>query len=252
MEGDEMARKPRVHYEGALYHVICRGNNREWIFKEKTEKTKYLEIIKHYKKKLQFKLYAYCIMDNHVHLLIEVNHIPLSKIMQGIQQVFTQHYNKKYQRTGHVFEQRYKAIHCDKDQYLLGLINYIHMNPVRANMEVGINYQWSSHLAYINGDKIGLLDTVFPLSLFEGNLNQQRKRYLDFMSIEDMLIKEMKPREFSEDIDEFDGGCVVVIADDQEDPNVVEALGVSVYSWRPREAYVNQGLILSIQSQGYV
>lgn len=199
-----MARKPRVHYEGALYHVICRGNNREWVFKEDNEKTKYLEIIKHYKKKYNFKLYSYCIMDNHVHLLIEVNQIPLCKVMQGIQQVFTQTYNKKHKRTGHVFEQRYKAIHCDKDKYLLGLINYIHMNPVRAKLESGINYNWSSHLAYLKDKPNEYVDTAFPLSLFEGNHSQQLKRYSDFMLIEDDQIKEMKPREFSDDIDEYE------------------------------------------------
>ena len=89
-----MARKPRVHYEGALYHVITRGNNKEKIFGEENEKEEYLRIIKKYKDRYGFKLYAYCIMDNHAHLLIEVGNIPLSKIMQGIQQVYTQRYNR--------------------------------------------------------------------------------------------------------------------------------------------------------------
>lgn len=199
-----MARKPRVHYEGALYHVICRGNNRSWIFKESGEKSKYLEIIKHYKKKYQFKLYAYCIMDNHAHLLIEVGHVPLSKIMQGIQQVYTQQYNKNHKRTGHVFEQRYKAIHCDRDQYLLGLINYIHMNPVRANIESGVDYCWSSHQWYLKGKHDGLTDIGFPLSLFGGNSIQQRQRYMAYMAIEDTEIKEMKPKDLSANIDEYE------------------------------------------------
>ncbi|MCG8500583.1 MAG: transposase, partial [Firmicutes bacterium] len=117
-----MPRKPRIHYEGALYHVIVRGNNRSSIFEKKENKAEYLNIIKRYKKKYSFKLYAYCIMDNHAHILIEVDKAPLSKIMQVIQQVYTQNYNKDYERTGHVFEQRYKAIICDKDSYLLNLI----------------------------------------------------------------------------------------------------------------------------------
>lgn len=80
-----MARKQRVHYEGALYHVICRGNNREYVFGKEEDKKIYLETVIRYKKKYNFKLYAYCIMGNHVHLLIEVDKVPLSKIMQGIQ-----------------------------------------------------------------------------------------------------------------------------------------------------------------------
>lgn len=88
-----------------------------------------------------FKLYAYCIMDNHVHMLIEVKDVPLSLIMQGIQQSYTQRYNIKYMRGGHVFQQRYKGILCDKEGYLLQLIIYIHNNPVKAGFESQINYK---------------------------------------------------------------------------------------------------------------
>ncbi len=76
-----MSMKPRIHYEGALYHVIVRGNNRAYIFKSGGKKEEYKKIVSKYKKRYRFKLYAYCIMDNHAHLLIEVDDIPLSKIM---------------------------------------------------------------------------------------------------------------------------------------------------------------------------
>ncbi len=105
-----MPRKPRVYYDGALYHVMVRGNNGEKVFESEKEKQEYTNIIKGYKDRYHFKIYAYCIMDNHAHLLIEVGKIPLSKIMQGIQQVFTQRYNKRHSRTGHIFQQRYKSI----------------------------------------------------------------------------------------------------------------------------------------------
>ena len=176
-----MPRKPRIHYEGALYHVIVRGNNRSSIFEKKENKAEYLNIIKRYKKKYNFKLYAYCIMDNHAHLLIEVDKVPLSKIMQGIQQVYTQNYNKDYKRTGHVFEQRYKAIICDKDSYLLNLIRYIHMNPVQAGMAKGLKYKWSSHNKYLK-EKSDLIEYQFPLSLFSNNKKQRRKLYIAFMT----------------------------------------------------------------------
>jgi len=104
-------------------------------------------------------------MDNHAHLLIEVDDIPpLSKIMQGIQQVFIQHYNRKNRTTGHVFEKRYKYYLCDRDAYLLQLIRYIHQNPVRSKLKNSINYEWSSHKEYI-GNPV-LADVDFPLSTF--------------------------------------------------------------------------------------
>lgn len=176
-----MARKLRIHYKGALYHVIVRGNNRSNIFEEKSNKAEYLRIIKRYKEKYNFKLYAYCIMDNHAHLLIEIDKVPLSKVMQVIQQVYTQRYNRAYKRTGHVFEQRYKAIICNKDSYLLTLIRYIHMNPVKAGIAEGLEYEWSSHNKYL-GEKSDMIDCEFPLSLFSNNKNKRRKIYVEFIT----------------------------------------------------------------------
>ena len=174
-----MARRPRIHYQGALYHVIIRGNNRTYIFKSKDNKEEYKKIILKYKKKYRFKLYAYCIMDNHAHLLIEVEDIPLSKIMQGIQQVFTQHYNRRNRTTGHVFEQRYKSFLCNKDTHLLSLIRYIHQNPVRSKLIGAFNYEWSSHREYIVNSQ--LADVNFPLSLFDNRKNKAIKKYLIFI-----------------------------------------------------------------------
>ena len=144
-----MPRKLRIHYEGALYHVMVRGNNGEKVFEADKEKEEYNNIIKEYKNRYRFKIYAYCIMDNHAHLLIEVENVPLSKIMQGIQQAYTQRYNKRYNRTGHIFQQRFKSILCQKDTYLIALIKYIHDNPVNAKITETPDYKWSSHNDYI-------------------------------------------------------------------------------------------------------
>ncbi len=176
-----MVRKPRIYYQGALYHVICRGNNREKVFENDDDKQSYLHIVSRYKKKFNFYLYCYCVMDNHVHLVIEVQDTPLSKIMQGIQQVYTFHFNKKYDRVGHAFQQRFKAILVDKQEYLLQLIRYVHNNPVKGNLADGLNYLWSSHRYYIKKDYQGLVDKEFPLSLFSGNYSSQINNYLVFM-----------------------------------------------------------------------
>jgi len=177
-----LARKPRLEYPGALYHVMCRGNNGEFILTEK-EKPIYLTLIKKYKERYDFKLYAYCIMDNHVHLLIETGETPLSRIMQGIQQSFTQQYNKKYNRTGHVFQQRYKAQLCDKERYLLQVIKYIHYNPVEAGIETGLDYRWSSHGSYVYGKHNQLVDLSFVLGIFSENRVTAHKQYRAFMNI---------------------------------------------------------------------
>ncbi|OFW48924.1 MAG: hypothetical protein A2163_06500 [Actinobacteria bacterium RBG_13_35_12] len=200
-----MSRKPRIHYEGALYHVIVRGNNRAYILKSGENKEEYKKIVSKYKKRYRFKLYAYCIMDNNAHLLIEVDDIPLSKIMQGIQQVFTQHYNRKNRTTGHVFEQRYKSYLCDRDDYLLQLIRYIHQNPVRSKLKNGINYQWSSHNEYIVNPV--LADVHFPLSTFSDKKNKAIKGYLTFVGelelkdIQSMAIEE-ETTEIAKNIEE--------------------------------------------------
>lgn len=184
-----MARKTRIHYPGALYHVMVRGNNGENVLEKEIHKNRYLDIIASYKDEIGFLLYAYCIMDNHAHLLIEVIDAPLSQIMQRIQQVYTQWYNRKYNRTGHVFQQRYKALLCDKDSYLLQLIKYIHNNPVKANLEGEIEYKWSSHINYIGKKKSRIVDINYVLSLFSENINIAVKQYLQYMNQNGTEIK---------------------------------------------------------------
>ena len=129
-----MARKPRIEFEGAFYHVITRGNQRQKIFRDEKDYKKYLEILSEYKKQYKYCLYSYILMNNHIHLLLETQDFPLSKIQQGINQRYTMYFNKKHKTVGHLFQGRYKAILCDKDKYLLSLIKYIHLNPVRAKV----------------------------------------------------------------------------------------------------------------------
>src|SRR4030042_3446734 len=162
-----MARKPRIEYEGAFYHVIVRGNQRQRIFKDATDYQKYLQILSTYKQRYRFFIYSYMLMSNHVHLLIEVQSNPLSKILQGINQSYTMYFNRRYKTVGHLFQGRYKAILCDRDKYLLQLLKYLHHNPLRARLaESPALYRWSSHRAYIAGTDIsGLVDTESVLGM---------------------------------------------------------------------------------------
>lgn len=178
-----MARKPRIEYEGAFYHIITRGNRREKIFRDKKDFLKYLEILSHYKKRYQFRLYSYVLMSNHVHLLMETGRVPLSKIKQGINQCYTTYFNRMYKTVGHLFQGRYKAVLCDRERYLLSLIKYIHFNPLRAKMVKKLQeYQWSSHRYYTGIQKrSGIVDEEIVLRMFSEDKAASRRLYKEFM-----------------------------------------------------------------------
>lgn len=177
-----MARKPRIEFPGALYHVIARGNHQNQIFLTTKDYQKYLYLIKRYKKRYDFLLYAYALMTNHVHLLIETADVPLSKIMQGLQQTYTQFFNWKYGKVGHLFQGRYKAIICQKDIYLLELIRYIHLNPIRAGVTKGlVQYPWTSYSYYLRDKSDKLIDTSFVLKQFGHDKVTARKYYRQFI-----------------------------------------------------------------------
>jgi len=177
-----MARKTRIEFPGALFHVFARGNHKNKIFLTLKDYQKYLDLIKQYKKCCGFKLYAYALMPNHVHLLIETTEIPLSKIMQGLQQSYTQFFNLKYSKVGHLFQGRYKAIICQKDTYLLELVRYIHLNPIRAGVTKNLSdYPWTSNSYYTRNIKTTLIDTDFVLQLFASNRTAARMSYKQFI-----------------------------------------------------------------------
>jgi REP element-mobilizing transposase RayT len=179
-----MARKRRIEFAGALYHVLARGNQRQRIFRSKHDFTRYLELLSEYKERYCFSLFSYVLMPNHVHLLIETAQVPLSKIMQGLNQSYTMYFNRRHETVGHLFQGRYKGILCDRDEYLLTLIKYIHLNPVRARVaELASDYPWSSHLTYAAKSRGGsLVDTDLVHSLFSDDKATAIKHYLSFIN----------------------------------------------------------------------
>ena len=179
-----MARKPRIQFEGAFYHVITRGNQRQKVFRDNEDFQKYLDILSRYKDLYKYLLYAYVLMNNHLHLLIETRETPLSKILQGISQSYTAYFNRRYRTVGHLFQGRYKAILCDKDSYLLSLVKYIHHNPVRAKIAKSPEeYPWSSHHAYIKKpDRKGIVDEDQVLRMFSEDKGKARRLYQAFVS----------------------------------------------------------------------
>ena len=145
-----MARAYRLQAEDCFYHVTGRGNDRKQIYASDYDYRKFLEYVLTAKKRFDFYLYAYVLMPNHYHLLIKTRHANLSKIMHNINSSYTTYYNIKHNKTGHLFQGRYKSIVVDADSYFSALTKYIHLNPVKAKMvELPEEYNWSSYKGYI-------------------------------------------------------------------------------------------------------
>jgi REP element-mobilizing transposase RayT len=147
-----MARPLRVEVAGGLYHVIVRGNERKSVFRDDADREWYLARLAWYRERFRFRLLAYCLMDNHVHLAVETGKAPLSRIMACLQSSYTQYFNRHYGRVGHLFQGRYKAFLVEKDRYALALLRYIHENPVKAGVAATAQaYRWSSDRDYRRG-----------------------------------------------------------------------------------------------------
>lgn len=161
-----MPRRPRLHLEGGFYHLIARGDNKETIFQDPKDYSSYLSLLDKYIPLNGAVLHGYVLMPNHIHLILQAGARPLSKLMQVVQQTYTQGFNKRYERVGHVFQGRYKAFLIDEESYLLALIRYIHLNPVRANIcATPEQYPWSSHHHYTTGKGPGRVETAFVASV---------------------------------------------------------------------------------------
>lgn len=154
-----MARPYRLQGEGLLYHITSRGDDRKKIFISDVDRLKFFEYLLAAKEKFDFYLYAYCLMGNHYHLLLETTQPNLSRIMQFINTAYTVYYNKKRNKCGHLFQGRYKSLLVDGDTYLLELTRYIHLNPVRAKIvDIPEQYRWSSYNQYLGRAKDMIID----------------------------------------------------------------------------------------------
>jgi len=177
-----MARKPRAEVEGGLYHVITRGNNRRRMFDAPADYQKFLSLLALQKIKLPFFLYAYCLMTNHVHLLIERQADTIGRIMHRVLTGYSRYYNRRYRRVGHLLEGRHKSILCQSERYLAELVRYIHLNPVRAGMvREPEEYDYSSHRAYLGLEPAGLVDVDPVLRHFGARKAQAREAFRQFV-----------------------------------------------------------------------
>jgi REP element-mobilizing transposase RayT len=178
-----MARKPRIDVPGVLYHVITRGNNRQALFRTDKDRERYLTILADSQLRFDIRVYAYTLMPNHVHLLLELTRGRLAKCMQVIQQRHAQYINRKYSRVGHLYQGRYRAIVCEKDRYLAALVRYLHLNPVRAGLvrDPG-DYPWTSHMDYMGHRTNRVVLNMSPvLGMFDQNIRRARTAYAQFI-----------------------------------------------------------------------
>ena len=178
-----MARKPRILFPGAVYHVILRGNAGQPIFFEDRDRYRLYLIIQYVVEKFDCRIHAFCCMTNHLHLILQTGDVSLSRIMQNLSLRYTKWINYTQSRTGHVFQGRYKALLLDADTYLLELVRYIHLNPVRAGMSASPDdYQWSGHRAYLGKEVLPWLTTDWILSMFSPDTQNARNGYASFVA----------------------------------------------------------------------
>ncbi len=145
-----MVRPLRIEYPGAVYHVTARGDRREPIANDDTDRTRFLEILGHALQRFSAQAWAYCLMGNHYHLVLHTDEPNLSRLMRQINGVYTQNFNRRHSMSGHLFQGRFKAILVDRDSYLLEVCRYVDLNPVRARMVKRPDaYAWSSYRALV-------------------------------------------------------------------------------------------------------
>jgi REP element-mobilizing transposase RayT len=175
-----MARPYRLQAEGCLYHITSRGDDRKKIFLSEADFRKFLEYLKTAKEKFKFYLYAYCLMGNHYHLLIETTQANLSKIMQYLNTSYTIYYNIKRKRSGHLFQGRFKSILVEADSYFTELTRYIHLNPVKVRLaDNPEKYRWSSYNAYLHNKADDFIDKGRIKELLPMNPSQYRNFVLE-------------------------------------------------------------------------
>jgi len=203
-------RRAREKSDNGIYHIILRGNSRQEIFHDDEDFIRFIETLNRYKTKTNMKVHGWCLMNNHVHLLLEKGEEELSATMKRIGVSFVWFYNRKYETTGHLFQDRFKSEIIDSDKYLLTVIRYIHQNPVKARLVKNpVDWKWSSCPGYY-GEKTlyaNLLDSDLILGMFAEDRNTAIREFIEFNEavnddkcLEDDIKRRLKDEEAIEEI----------------------------------------------------
>ncbi|RKD34252.1 transposase [Thermohalobacter berrensis] len=174
-----MPRKRREKSITGIYHVMLRGINGQTIFHDNEDYEKLIKTLKKYKEVCGYKIYAFCFMSNHIHLLIKEGKEDLGITFRRIGVSYVYWYNRKYSRSGHLFQDRYKSEVVENDKYFLTVLRYIHQNPIKAGIEDDIDkYRWSSYNEYLG--KNGICDTEYPLKFFANDKKRALVLFKEF------------------------------------------------------------------------
>lgn len=173
-----MPRQGRKISASDVYHVIIRGNDRQNLFYEDTDREIFKKRLKETKEKFKFKIYAYCLMHNHVHLIIKINYNDLSKMMNSLESRYSQYLNRKLERSGHLFENRFYSKAVGDAHYFIRVCKYVHRNPEKADIEKTEKYKWSSYQEYFKSKK-EIVEKEALMHYFENNLEKLKEYTLD-------------------------------------------------------------------------
>jgi len=181
-----MPRQARRHSQSGIYHIMLRGNEKKAIFKDAEDKNKFLELVQPKTRETGTKIYAYCVMSNHAHLLLREGSETLESVMKRIGVAYAQYYNQKHERVGHVFQDRFRSEAVEGERYLYAVIRYIHNNPVKAGDLRGLHYPWSSYLYYIDRRKRQKWPEIEEImDMFSENREQAVRLFITFQAKED-------------------------------------------------------------------
>ena len=180
-----MPRQARLDTFGALHHIMVRGSNRSRIFRDEEDRRRFLKRLGEAVKKGECSVYAWVLMDNHVHILFKSGRQGISTVMRKVLTWYAQYFNRRHRRRGHLFENRYKSVLCDEETYLLALVRYIHLNPVRARVVSTLReldrYPWSGHSVLVGREDQPWMDREYVLSRFGGEKEAAVRGYRKFV-----------------------------------------------------------------------
>jgi len=180
-----MPRKSRIDAPGALHHIIARGLDRQRIFQDNADRRNFISRLGKIVKETNTRCYAWALIPNHFHLLLKTGRAPIANVMLRLLTGYAVTYNRRHGRHGHLFQNRYKSILCQEDSYLMELVRYIHLNPLRANVVKSIGaldeYSFSGHSVILGNCNNQWQDVDSVLKLYAGEVNVARRRYRSFV-----------------------------------------------------------------------
>lgn len=220
-----MARPPRVQFEGALYHVVIRANNRQPLFRDARDRRHYLDLLSRYQGRFGFRIYCYLLASRQLHLLMETPKGNVSKIMQCLGTSYTAYFNRRHKRHGTLFEGRYQSHLIDNERYLPEVTRYIHRSHFqpRLNPSKKRHYPWSSYRVYLGIKPSDLVETVPVLARFGETLKKQRKQYREFVESNDLAGKAGQNIPLAEGLTNFTGAVYARKQVDNEEMSLASA-----------------------------